>query len=204
MKHWITSDTHHGHRNICGPEGFVSTRRHFASPEEMDEALIAAHNAVVAADDHTYHNGDIAINLKPAQVHAILCRKNGSMTFDAGNHDNSKLLKYLKANNFLLPCGRMKYEGFHDLGLKLKANKKVYYLTHFPLGLGEQRAIYRNLCGHIHESPAREANMLNIGVDSPELPEGHPFGQPLLLEEAFALVDAKWERWRETHDDRLK
>ena len=103
MKHWITSDTHHGHRNICGPEGFVSTRRHFASPEEMDEALIAAHNAVVAADDHTYHNGDIAINLKPAQVHAILCRKNGSMPFDAGNHDNSKLLKYLKANNFLLP-----------------------------------------------------------------------------------------------------
>ena len=41
--------------------------------------------------------------------------------------------------------------------------------------------------------------MLNVGVDSPELPE-RPFGEPILLEEAFALVDAKWLAWKEKMD----
>ena len=199
MKEWVTSDWHFSHNNICGPEGFVSTRKHFANAEEMNETIIANHNAVVSVEDRTYHLGDLAINAKPQTVHEILCRLNGSMIFDYGNHDNSRLMKYLMANNFELPCGRMKYEAFHEVGFKIKANKKVYYLTHYPLGLGEGRAIYRNLCGHIHDETTREANMLNVGVDSPELPE-RPFGQPILLGEAFALVDAKWLAWKEKMD----
>lgn len=199
MKQYVTSDWHFSHNNICGPEGFVSTRKHFANAEEMNETIIANHNTVVTAEDRTYHLGDLAINAKPQAVHEILCRMNGSFMLYYGNHDNSRLMRYLMAHNFELPCGRAKYEEFHEVGSKIKANKKVYYLTHYPLGLGEGRAIYRNLCGHIHDETTREANMLNVGVDSPELPE-HPFGQPILLEEAFALVDAKWLAWKEKMD----
>lgn len=199
MKEWVTSDWHRGHNNICGPEGFVTTRRHFASATEMNEVMTKNHNAVVANDDRTYHLGDMCINMKPQQLHEDLCELNGSFVFDSGNHDNSRTMKYLAAHNFELPCGRMKYEAFHEVGFKIKANKKVYFLTHYPLGLGEGRAIYRNLCGHIHDETARESNVLNVGVDSPELPE-RPFGQPILLEEAFALVDAKWLAWKEKMD----
>ena len=58
MKQYVTSDWHFGHNNICGPEGFVSTRKHFANAEEMNETIIANHNAVVTAADRTYHLGD--------------------------------------------------------------------------------------------------------------------------------------------------
>lgn len=199
MKQYVTSDWHFSHNNICGPEGFVSTRKHFSNAEEMNETIIANHNAVVTAEDRTYHLGDLAINAKPQTVHEILCLMNGSFMLYYGNHDNSRLMRYLMAHNFELPCGRAKYEEFHEVGSKIKANKKVYYLTHYPLGLGEGRAIYRNLCGHIHDETTREANMLNVGVDSPELPD-RPFGQPILLEEAFALVDNKWLAWKEKMD----
>ena len=202
MKEFITSDTHFGHINICGENGFVSGRRRFKTTEEMDSEIIRNFNKIVSKSDITYHLGDICLNMKPWEVNDILTLMNGAFVFIRGNHDNSKLFKGLQARNFELPDGRMKYE-FHDVGIRKKFNKKAYYLTHFPLGLGENRAIYRNLCGHIHDEIARESNVLNVGVDSLELPEGLPFGQPIELIKAYEMVDSKWNNWKE-QQDRLK
>lgn len=191
---FITSDWHFGHRNICGPEGFVPTRTHFENTEEMNDTMIAAHNAVVGPLDTTIHLGDTNLNMKPTAVHELLRTLNGHFIFVKGNHDDSKLFKYLARNNYNLGDGNPKYLEFHEVGFRRKANGKVYLLSHYPLGLGERRKKLRNLCGHIHEDACREANQLNVGVDSPEIGD-RPFGTPLPLEEAMALVDAKWQRW---------
>lgn len=193
MKNFVTSDWHHGHKNISGENGFVSTRKHFKNVEEMNETIIKNFNSVVSKEDHTYHLGDISLNLKPKEVHEILCKMNGSMELYKGNHDTTKLFKYLKANNFRLPNGRMKYDGFHEVGTIIKYEKKVFYITHFPMTLGETRPIYRNICGHIHDEEAYHANILNVGIDSPEIPK-LPFGTPILLEDAFRLCNEKWNK----------
>ena len=203
MNYYIASDYHFGHINICGPEGFILSRRIFETVESMNKTIIENHNAVVTNEDHTYFNGDLSMNLKPEVVDGILKSMNGSFSLIAGNHDNSKIFKYLQRLNYLMANGRMKYT-FHELGIKLKKNKKVYYLTHFPLGLGESRVIYRNFCGHIHDSACYEANQLNVCIDSPELPENWPFGQPLPLDLACEILEKKWLRWKERQDRLLK
>lgn len=196
MKEYITSDPHYMHRNICGSEGFVETRKHFKDAEEMTEEMIVTHNRVVTDADVVYMLGDVGINVKPKDLYEIMCRLKGSFVMVKGNHCSSKFLNYLRKHNYKLPNGRDKFE-IHEVGLILKRHKKVYYLTHYPLGLGEMRKNMRNLCGHIHEEVARDANVLNVGVDSPEVVLGQEFGAPILLEDAMRLVEEKWERWYE-------
>lgn len=195
MTDYITSDTHFNHNNICGEDGFVPGRRIFPNAEVMNETIIKNFNEVVTNGDHTYHLGDIALNTPKNEVHQFLEQLNGSFSLFLGNHDHRRTFKELEKRNYKMPNGRMKYT-FHDIGIRLKANKKLYYLTHFPLELGQHRPIYRNLCGHIHELATRDANQLNVGIDSPEVPE-RPFGQPLELTKAMELVDEKWSNWSE-------
>lgn len=188
---YITSDLHFGHNNICGADGFCDTRTHFSSTAEMDEHLISALNSVLTNDDILYHLGDLSMNLKNPLVFEILTKINGQIHLVKGNHDSTRMLNYLARHNYKLPNGRDKFV-FYQVGKTIKRNGKTYYLTHYPLGLGEQRKKLRSLCGHIHEEEAKEANVLNVGVDSPELPVDHPFGVPLSLDTAIGLVEAKW------------
>lgn len=190
---FVTSDTHYYHWNIRGTNGFVKKRRHFESIEEMNETLIRHFNRVVTPLDHTYHLGDVAIGVPYAEVHRLLMKLNGRFTFVMGNHDNAKLFKYLKKHNVKLANGLWKYT-FEEVGVRIKAYGKTYLLTHFPLSLGSRRRNYRNLCGHIHENEATEPNSLNVGVDSPEIPD-RPFGEPVPLRVAFECVEQKWETW---------
>lgn len=44
MKRYLTADLHFGHKNICGENGFVSTRKHFDNIEDMNNVIINAHN----------------------------------------------------------------------------------------------------------------------------------------------------------------
>ena len=191
---YIISDTHFNHNNICGPNGFIEGRRCFENAKEMNEWIIKNFNAKVHNDDHTYHLGDISLNSTQEEVHLTLNRLKGSFTFILGNHDSKGLFKYLESVNYRLPSGRMKYS-FEEVGLVLKHKKRMYYLTHYPLLMGDYRPLYRNLCGHIHDEYAPQSNGLNVGIDSPELPE-RPFGEPIALEDAFDLVERKWSLWK--------
>lgn len=192
MATFITSDWHFDHNNICGKDGFVPTRNHFESVEEMNEEIIKQINSVATKEDVLYHLGDIGLG-KPKRLFELLERINPRIVLVAGNHDSfSKTMKYIAKNNYVVDKnGNMRYT-IYEVGTRHKQNGKVYLLSHYPLGLGDQRINLRNFCGHIHENASYGANVLNVGVDSPELPKDLPFGQPLRIEVAIDLVEAKW------------
>lgn len=204
MKEFITSDWHFGHKNICGKDGFCPiTRGQFKDVEEMNQTLTDHINKVVTNEDILYHLGDISLKNKNKDIFDTLTRINGQLVLVKGNHDASRTFNYLNKHNYNLPNGKPKFVTY-DVGLIIKRSKRVYYLTHYPLGLGEQRVNMRNLCGHIHQLVPRESNILNVGVDSPQLPKDLPFGQPLELDKAMAIVDTNWELWSLTHQKNTK
>ena len=200
---YLTSDTHFNHNNIQGPNGFVATRKHFNSVQEMNDTIIQNWNATVQPTDKVIHAGDLSLNMRPKELFEILKQLNGNITIIPGNHDSvSKIIKYLANNNYDYN-GKPKFE-FSEVGIRIKHNKKVYYITHYPLGLGDSRYKLRNFCGHIHDEATTGANLLNIGVDSPEIPDV-PFGTPILFETAVELVEEKWNKWNaENTNSRLK
>ena len=193
MKRYLTADLHFEHNNICGEDGFVSTRKHIENPDVMKEILINAHNKRVKSEDETYIIGDISLHCKPKPIYDILTQLNGQIIVIKGNHDSSKLIKYLRNHNYQMDDGRDKFI-VHEVGCILKYNGIVYYLTHYSLVVGH-RANLRSFCGHIHNAEAVFSNSLNVGIDSPELPAGHPFGEPILFETACELVEEKYQRF---------
>jgi calcineurin-like phosphoesterase family protein len=82
MAIFFTADTHFGHG---GARGLY--RRPFGSTAEMDGALEAGWNAVVAPGDEVWHLGDFAIGPKPAAQAALLARLHGHKHLILGNND---------------------------------------------------------------------------------------------------------------------
>lgn len=184
MKEYFISDTHFGHRNMCGENSIVPTRKRFKDTDEMDVYLVQNWNLQVNKTDTVYFLGDFSMNAKPQRIVDLLKALQGNIVFVKGNHDASKL-KTLIART---PELNSRIE-WHDLGLIIKREKKIIHLTHYPLIIGE-RGNRVNLHGHIHEYARVEPNLLNVGIDSPEL-GNHPFGAPISLEQALALLEAK-------------
>lgn len=190
MTEYITSDTHFNHRSFVGDDSLVSTRKHFKDINDMNQTIINEINSVVKNNDTLYHLGDISLGGKPADVLELLRVINGQLIIVKGNHDNSKLLKYLEKNNYKLPNDRDKFI-IHQVGTIIKRNGKAYYLTHYPMNIGEGRENLRTIHGHIHEHPSPYLNGLNVGIDSPELPGDEPFGKPIKLEDAMEILEHK-------------
>lgn len=205
MAYFITSDLHLNHKKICGPDGFVETRRHFKDVDEMNEYLIEIHNKYVGKNDVTYNLGDISMLSKnPKELIGMLNRMNGAIVIVKGNHDNRRFLKALMANNYRLPNGKDKFT-VHEVGLTIKQKGVTYYLTHYPLDVGHMRNNLRSIHGHIHAYPSPLPNGINIGIDSPELPVGTEFGQPLLLNDVIKQLELKHRNHISTpekHDER--
>lgn len=202
---YLTSDTHFGHINICGPDGFVEGRNHFLSVEDMNQTIISNWNNKIESNDIVIHAGDLAVNMKPAEIFEVLKQLNGNIIIIPGNHDSmSKTIKYIRAHNY--DYNSIPKFSIVEVGMRIRYEKKIYNITHYPLGLGDQRPNIRNFCGHIHENPAYGANVLNIGIDSPEIEELNvAFGEPIPFEDAVRLVEAKWQKWLiENPSERLK
>ena len=188
---YINADYHFSHTNMTKDgNSLVKTRAHL-SVDEMDRLLIANHNRVVNPSDTTYVLGDLSMHTKPHVIKDYLDRMNGAFIIVKGNHDNTSLINYLTRNNYELPNGKMKFE-VHEVGVRIKAHKKVFYLTHYPMQIGSSRNIY-SLHGHIHEFVVGRGYALNVGVDSPEIPRER-FGEPISLDLAMRLVMEKEER----------
>lgn len=133
MKTYITSDLHLFHHSATGSDSFIKARAHFNDVEEMNEAIINAINSTLKKEDILIHCGDFGFD-KPKVLFEQLERINAhKVILIKGNHDSSKFFKYIKNHN-----EEGKHE-LHDVGLIKKANKKVYYITHYPLGLGENK-----------------------------------------------------------------
>ena len=191
MKTYITSDWHFFHKNMIGENGFVGVRKKYKTIEQMNEALLLSINSLVTNDDILIHCGDISMHSKHKEVYDLLTQIKGQLILIKGNHDTSKLFTYINNNNYLLGNGKPKFIT-EEIGRRIKKDGSVFYITHYPLHIGENRKNMYNLCGHIHENYAQFSNILNIGVDSPE----HPFGfQPILLEDAINLVKLKHNKY---------
>lgn len=193
MKTYITSDLHLYHKNMAGPNALVPVRQRFKDEIEMTEYLIKTHNEVVNKDDVVYNLGDLSLHGKPLVIFEALSRMKGSLIIVKGNHDNTKTLNYLMKNNYQLPSGRMKFE-VHEVGTKIKVNKKTYYLTHFPFYVGQSRGRLRSIHGHLHQLPSAHLNHFNVSIDSPDLPDDLKYGAPILLSTVIDLLEEKVER----------
>ena len=83
MATWFTADTHFGHG---AARGFH--RRPFASVSEMDMAMIAAWQAMVAPDDELWHLGDFAVGRQVSSA-ALLAALPGRKHLVVGNNDSA-------------------------------------------------------------------------------------------------------------------
>ena len=105
-KVFMISDTHFGHTNII-----KYCNRPFKTVEQMDYEMCKRWNQVIRKQDIVYFLGDLTI--KDRDIQKWLHKLNGHITFIAGNHDNTRLLKCL--DNKIVT-----YEGVS------------FYLTHDP------------------------------------------------------------------------
>lgn len=189
MKVFLTSDWHFSHMNIMRTH---KSRREFSTLLEMNKTIIESINSVVSPEDTIFFLGDLAKGLTQKELFKLLKKINGNIVIIRGNHDYDYYINYLKENNY--EYNGMNKFSFRDVGERLFIDNKEYYLTHYPMITGEFRPNIRNFCGHIHEHYPSEANVLNVGIDSPELPRNRPFGTPIELTEAMRLLENKWIR----------
>ena len=156
---WATSDWHFGH-----DREFIWKARGFASVEDMNEHIIAAHNAIVKPDDDVYVLGDLMLGDPEAGINCIK-RMNGKLHIVRGNHDTdkrwdmySKLPNVAELSNAII----FKYAKHH------------FYLSHYPtltcnLEKESLTQMTLNLFGHTHQQTNFHMDMPfmdHVGVDS--------------------------------------
>ena len=148
MAVFFTSDTHFGHAGALG-----RFRRPFASVAAMDEAMVAAWNAAIGADDEVWHLGDFALRTKPEAMAALLERLNGTKHLIAGNNDGPPTLA--------LP-------GWASVGhyAEIRVEDTPLVLCHYPFRTWN--GMYKgalNLHGHSHGALKPMPRQIDVGVD---------------------------------------
>jgi calcineurin-like phosphoesterase family protein len=88
---YLCADHHLGHLKIC-----EMTNRPFKSVEEMNETLIANHNAIVHPEDSVVFLGDVALG-KLSETLPLVAQMNGHKTLILGNHDRPSRLYHHKS-----------------------------------------------------------------------------------------------------------
>ena len=81
--YWFTSDEHYNHKKII-----EYYKRPFSTVEEMNETLIANHNAYVGKNDITIHAGDFCWENNRKGASQYYSRLNGNHIFLKGSHDH--------------------------------------------------------------------------------------------------------------------
>ncbi len=147
MTVYFTSDTHFGdHRTLN------IHKRPFSSVAEMDDALLAAWNAVVNHEDEVWHLGDFARKL--ADVPALLAALNGRIHLIRGNNDPAGIAE--------IP-GWASIRDYHEM----KLDERKLVLCHYPFRSwnGQHRGAV-NLHGHSHGKLKPLARQYDVGVDA--------------------------------------
>lgn len=162
---WLTSDWHFNH-----DREFIWKARGFSSVQEMNEAIIQRHNALVRPDDDVYVLGDSSLGGGDTQILAanktLIERLNGRLHIIRGNHDTDRrVIMYESCKNVVGPvlyADMLHYKGYH------------FYLSHFPTLTGnlEKESLKQctcNLFGHTHQTTNFHLDMpfmYHVGVDS--------------------------------------
>lgn len=159
MTIFFTADTHFNHANVID-----YCKRPFTNISEMNEAIIANWNSVVAESDTVYHLGDIGLGRKDA-LGALVKRLNGTIYLIPGNHDyDFRLNHFIEMGIAGIALGNQRYGG--------------YQLAHFPYEGDHteedryahsrpQRVAFCSwlLHGHVHDKWHVRDDMINVGVD---------------------------------------
>ena len=162
---WLTSDWHFNH-----DREFIWKARGFSSVQEMNEAIIQRHNALVRPDDDVYVLGDSSLGGGDTQIlaanKALIERLNGRLHIIRGNHDTDRrVAMYESCKNVVGPvlyADMLHYKGYH------------FYLSHFPTLTSnlEKESLKQctcNLFGHTHQTTNFHLDMpfmYHVGVDS--------------------------------------
>ncbi len=191
---WFTADLHLGHANIIAYTG-----RPFAGPEEMDEALVAAWNATVAAEDTVWVLGDFALG-RIDQTLPTVARLGGRKLLVPGNHDRCWAGQCKGAEGW---TRRYREAGFAEVvegPVELTVGGHQVLAHHFPYHgdsrdherFGAHRPLDRGawlLHGHVHDRWRQAGRQLNVGVDAWG---GRPVGEGelvRLIEAGPAVLD---------------
>jgi len=142
---FLVSDTHFGHTGVCKftRNDGVTKLRPWASPEEMDEAMIKAWNDRVKPTDKVYHLGDVVINRRALPT---LARLNGDKVLIRGNHDIFRDDEYR--------------EYFRELRAYHVVEGMIF--SHIPLHSDSLGRFGVNVHGHTHANRVKKAR----GVDA--------------------------------------
>lgn len=168
MSVYLISDTHFGHKNII-----TYCNRPFSSVDEMNETLIKNWNSVVKKNDIVYHLGDFAFGTREF-TRAIVKKLNGHICLILGNHD-------MRPIQFYYDCG---FHRVYDCPIIIN---KYFILTHRPIEPMDEKGIYANFYGHVHDDPRfREATARSFNVSSDNI--GFT---PILFEDAVAKMEKK-------------
>lgn len=178
MTTFFTSDTHYGHDNIR-----KHSNRPFATVEEMDEALITNHNAVVRPQDTVWFLGDFAFH-KQQGILQVLRRLNGHKQLVLGNHD--KVIQS-HVNSYL---GLGLFESINNYR-KIDINHQTLILFHYGMRVWDKSHHGSwHLYGHSHGSLPPHNRSVDVGVDAPFI-----LGAPTYTPYSFEQV-AEWMRAR--------
>ncbi len=192
MTVWFTSDLHFGHRNIsryCG-RPFPDTDE---GVHEMDEALVARWNEVVAPNDAVWVLGDVALGLIDRSL-AHVTRLAGTKRLVAGNHDRCWDGHHDRRR---IDEWRDRYQevGFTTIDdwAELELDGRTIRLSHFPYR-GDSHAEDRFeshrpvddgtwlLHGHVHDTWRQQDRQINVGVDAWS-------GRPVAAADLVSLLD---------------
>ncbi|WP_152047937.1 metallophosphoesterase family protein [Aureimonas psammosilenae] len=147
MTVFFTADQHFGHARII-----ELCRRPFGSVDEMDEAMVAAWNAVVQPGDVVWHLGDFAYR-SARHPGEILDRLHGTKHLVVGNHDSARTREM---------------DGWASVqeSAEVSDGGTRLFLSHYPHL--EWPAYFRqavHLFGHVHGNRAGVGRSCDVGVD---------------------------------------
>ena len=187
---FVISDHHLGHENSWKKFKLAdgSPLRPFNSTEEMNEAMIERHNAVVRPQDTVYFLGDVVINKRYLE---LVKRMNGKKRLIRGNHDIFKDNEYRDVG----------FEQIH--GVRVFVDQFIF--SHIPLHPDCVTDRFRvNVHGHLHANQVMRKVSVRQGVldFTPDIDEIDPRYlcvcveqtnfTPLSFDEVEARIQQRW------------
>ena len=143
MTDFFTADLHFGHKNVINFKNTDGTKcRPFDTDEDMEDAMVQAHNEIVKPTDKVYMLGDIAFNARGLDK---VKQMNGIKILVKGNHDQLKLNKYVDV--------------FKDVRGCHVTNGLVF--THIPIHVDQLGRFGCNVHGHLHSGRVMQGDKID-------------------------------------------
>lgn len=150
---WFSADYHFDHEAII-----EYSDRPFSNADEMNEAIIERHNALVKRGDAVYFLGDFGMVYDADRIRAVRKRMNGQFQWIFGNHDVKALRKAADVFAWSGDLKRIRIDGIYVTLCHYAM--RTWYRSHHGMW---------HLHGHSHGNLDNENGKylsLDVGVDA--------------------------------------